>query len=148
MAESAERNGSIRSPGPPLPCLQTHQEGLTASEQRGKHPGLGENTPHTPPPPPRTRLTAGTDWLLHLYCPAARRLPHCRRSPCKPPALCSSHLAPDRVPQRGDAAVLAVVVVTTFPTSIPSPSPIFPGYGAASCSPAPLKRLNSRSQEH
>lgn len=55
--------------------LQTHQEGLTASEQesrekemqRGKHPGLRENTPHTPPPPRTTRLTAGTDWLLrHL----------------------------------------------------------------------------------
>lgn len=63
----ASRQGplSIQVPLDPsgrVNCLRAERE-----LQRGKHPGLREITPHTPPPTPTTRLTVGTDWMLrHL----------------------------------------------------------------------------------
>lgn len=82
---------------------------------RGKHPGLRENMPHTPPPPRTTRLTAGTDCLLY----------HLQSSRQAPPPLPATVPA-DRLPSvpatwhwagypSVGSAVFAVVAVTTFP---------------------------------
>lgn len=127
--------------------LQTHQEGLTASEQesreremqRGKHPGLRENTLHTPPPPCTTRLTAGTDWLLgHLQSS--------RRAPPPPPAAVPADRLPSvpatwhwaghlgRAPPQG-SEVPVVMAIPTFPFLHSTPwSPLSWEWGG--CSPA------------
>ena len=118
--------------------LQTHHEGLTASEResseremrRGKT-SRAERKHAAHPSPTTYDQTDSRDRLAAPSSPVQPpgTSPTARRSPCRPPALSSNHLAPGKAPHRG-SAVFAVVAVTTFP-SIPRPGPIFPESGAA-----------------
>lgn len=150
---SGDRNGSIRSPHHPLPAssqgaLSTQAPPdpsgrvncLRAREQREgdaerKTPGA-ERKHAAHPSPTAYDQTDSRDRLAAPSSPVQPlgTSPTARRSPCRPPALGSSHLAPGRAPQQG-SAVPAVVAVTTFPFLHPRPGPIFPGSGAAAPQP-------------
>lgn len=153
-AWSGDRNGSIRSPGPPL---RTSRQGalspqtppdpsgrvncLRAGEQRegdAERKTSRAERKHAAHPSPTVRdQTDSRDRLAARSSPVPPpgTSPTARRSPCRPPALGSSYLALGRAPQQG-SEVLAVMAVPTCPFLHSTPwSPLSWEWGGGS--PAP-----------
>lgn len=143
----ASRQGPLSTQVPLDPSGRVNTLRAEREMQKGKHTRLGENTPHTPPPLPTTRLTARTDWLLrHLQFghQALPPLPVAVPADCLPSVPTTLHQP--RHPS-GTTQSLELLAVTTLPFLHSMPwSHLSKVWG--SCSFAPLKCLNSRSQKH
>lgn len=116
---SASRQGAPSTQSPPDPsgrvnCLRTGEQ--RERERCGEKTSRAERKHAAHPSPTTYDQTDSRDRLAAPSSPVQPpgTSPTARRSPCRPPALGSSHLAQGRAPQRG-SAVLAVVAVTTFP---------------------------------